>query len=236
VVDTISLPIEHYIDLINQGKPFTLVRYGDGEWLSILGDKGRNCDGIKYTPLLQEELIRCLTEKKSYYYTLLKIAVTTQGSAINDFIVKNNIRVNWMEGTVFVAANRHGRLAPFIEALRGRRILYVGPKHLSSIGRKVFPIKQFLEISSKDAFQFRKDIRNKIIEIADDYDFIGFSAGPAAKIIIHDLYDIIGRDKTMFDFGSLWDGYTGVYSRLYMQRQTWKDMMALNLGEKHELV
>ncbi|MHA2086265.1 MAG: hypothetical protein ACXABD_21180 [Candidatus Thorarchaeota archaeon] len=170
--------IDYFISLIQQEIPFSFPRYGDGEFSSILGYHGQNCDGIKYTDELREALTETLRYphlNETYYYGLLAIAIRFFKPYIERFTIANNLDIMWTEATFLVAANRHGRLAPLLAALQPRPMLYVGPSYLKDVGRVLgLDIPYFIEIPEKTAFQDRESIKNKVLVYADVADFVGF--------------------------------------------------------------
>jgi hypothetical protein len=156
--------IKYFEDLINRNVPFAFPRFGDGEWSSILGYTGQNCDGVKYTSELQNALIETLTYphlQDNYYYGLLAVAIRFFRPHIEKFIAKNNLDITWTEATFLVAANRQGKLRSFLEVLQQRSLLYVGPKYLQGVINVLgLQIEHFIEIPERNAFEVRKDIVN----------------------------------------------------------------------------
>ena len=223
-----------FFEKMMQGNiPFSFPRYGDGEFSSILGYSGQNCDGVRYTSDLQTALVETLIYphlNDNYYYGLLAIAHRYFRPYIERFTVKNNLDIHWTEATFLVAANRKGKLGSFLNILRNRPLLYVGPKYLREISEMLgLPVEHFIDVPEKHAFEARVNIANKILVYADKADFIGFSAGPVTKWLIWTLYPALGETHTMFDLGSIFDGYVGRPSRKYQKRGTWQDIVRLNL-------
>jgi hypothetical protein len=166
----------------------------------------------------------------NYYYGLLAIAFKFFRPYIEKFSVTNNLDIKWTEATFLVAANRQGKLGNFITVLQQRSILYVGPKYLQGVvDVPGLPVKHFIDVPERNAFEARQDTVNKVLVYADKADFIGFSAGPATKWLIWALYPDIGDTHTMFDLGSIFDGYVGRPSRKYQKRRTWKKIVRENL-------
>lgn len=217
---------------IARNEPFAFPRYGDGEFASILGFPGKNCDGVRYTTDLQNALSETLRYPHlddSYYYGLLAIAVRFFKPYIERFVVVNSLDILWTEATFLVAANRHGKLGNFLNVLQTRPILYVGPKPLRGLPEALgLQIAHFIEIPPVTAFEAREEIVNKVLVYADTADFVGFSAGPATKWLIWSLFPDLGETHTLFDFGSIFDGYVGRPSRKYQRRDTWSGFAQAN--------
>lgn len=225
--------IGHFETMIMQEIPFSFPRYGDGEFSSILGYTGMNCDGVEYTSALRDALIETLTYphlQSNYYYGMLAIAFRYFRPYIERFIEMHNLDITWTEATFLVAANRHGKLSNFLNILYQRPILYVGPMYLQGLAEVLgLQIPHFITIPPVTAFEVREDIRNKVLVYADKADFVGFSAGPATKWLIWSLYPDLGDTHTLFDFGSIFDAYVGRPSRKYQRRNTWAKIAQANL-------
>lgn len=217
---------------VERNEPFAFPRYGDGEFASILGFPGKNCDGVRYTTDLQNALSETLRYPHlddSYYYGLLAIAIRFFKPYIEKFVVMNNLDILWTEATFLVAANRHGKLKDFLHVLQTRPMIYVGPEYLKNFSKKLgLRVVTYVEVPPVTAFEAREDIVNKVLVYADTADFIGFSAGPATKWLIWSLFPDLGETHTLFDFGSIFDGYVGRPSRKYQRRDTWSGIAQAN--------
>lgn len=225
--------IGHFESLIEKKIPFAFPRYGDGEFSSILGYSGQNCDGVQYTEKLRVALTETLMYphlQDNYFYGMLAIAFRFYRPYIEKFITTHNLDITWTEATFLVAANRHGRFSNFLSILQSRPILYVGPTYLQGLAEVLgLQIPYFISIPDKTAFEHREEIRNKVLVYSDAADFVGFSAGPATKWLIWALYPDLGDTHTLIDFGSIFDGYVGRPSRKYQRRKTWAKIAQANL-------
>jgi len=234
IINIVNRDISYFELLLKERTPFALARYGDGEFLSILGYSGKNCDGVPYTPELRYALSETLLYphlQENYHYGMLAVALRFLRPHIEKFIRANNLDITWAEATFLVAANRQGKLAEFLKTLRSRRMIYVGPKYLRNIDKIVnLRIKAFVTIPEKTAFEERYAIIDRILTVSDRADVIGFSAGPATKWLIWQLFTEIGESHTLFDFGSIFDGYVGRPSRKYQRRSNWPSLIASNLS------
>jgi len=227
-----STPNFHeFVSKINTRTPFTFARYGDGEWACILGIHGQNCDGVEYTEQMRDLLRATLFEPRNYYYGMLKVALQYYAEPIEAYLVVNGIRIPWIEGTGFVKASRHGKLFPVIEALRNRRIIYVGPTYMRAIESKLFKFREYIDVDPVNALSYLYLYESQLRDIANKGDLIGISMGPSAKIFIWWLHELYGETHTIIDFGSLWDGFIlGHESRKYMKEGPWNTTKIKNLN------
>lgn len=226
--------IQHFESLIEKEIPFAFPRYGDGEWSSILGHPGENCDGVQYTEKLRNSLMKTLISpclQDTYFYGMLAVAFQFHQSDIEKFVSKHKLQMTWTDATFLVATNRRGGFAGFLDTLRKRSMLYIGPKYLRKLPEVLgLRINYFIEVPEKTAFESREAIRKEILSQAGKADFIGFSTGPLSKWLIWVLFPDIGDKYTLFDFGSVFDGYVGHASRKYQKRKTWAKMAKANLA------
>ncbi len=232
-INLVHYDIQYFENLIEKEIPFALSRYGDGEFSSILGHSGQNCDGVQYTDELRSSLIKTLISphlQDTYFYGMLAVAFEFYQLDIEEFVFKHKLQIVWSEVDFLVAANRNGEFTEFLDVLRKRSILYVGPKYLHKLSEILgFKIDYFIEVPEKTAFESREIIREEILSQIGKADFIGFSTGPLSKWLIWALFPDIGDKYTLFDFGSIFDGYVGHASRKYQKRETWAEIAQANL-------
>lgn len=230
------MEFEEFVYKISRNEVFTFSRWGDGEASVLLGDKGQNCDGVQYTPSLAYALRNVVSDNNipkysNYHFGLLGIARTYGGERLQKYF-KKNTKIQWEDGDFLTNASKLGKLLPLIQVLRSKRVLYVGPKHLRSLGQVgAFEISKFVEVPLYGAFEEEKRICSDIIRDWGQTDLIAVSMGIGAKVLIHNLYKVIGQVRSIVDFGSTFDGYVGVYSRKYFMDPAWTDIRRRNLGE-----
>ncbi|HZX14132.1 MAG TPA: hypothetical protein VFF49_07010 [Thermodesulfobacteriota bacterium] len=226
-----KVDLEWFINLLDSRDPFTFVRYGDGEFQCILDVGKNNCDNIQYSKNLRRDLLQSLhyaDTRGRLFRGILAIALRSMRSQIEFYLSTNKINIAWIDGTFMVAANRKGNFKPVFKALSDRKILYVGPNFLRNIPNLF--AEYFVEVDRYDAFSKRQTYLQTALDLSPNVDTIAVSMGPAAKNFCVDLYELIGSTHTIIDFGSIFDGYCGMPSRRYMQRDTWKEIMQANLA------
>lgn len=224
----------YYVDRIRDGHHFTLTRWGDGEWATVLGIEGMNCDGNTYFPDMGDRLKETLLKPHPYpyHYGLVKIAREVYSSEIDFFCLKNNVQITWADGTVFVDAVRSARLYKLIQVLIDKKIVYVGPSTIRSLSAIDIDYATFIDVPMIDAW-LQYYVILQMVEVAIENhnpDILGVSAGMLTEVLLYDLYDKFGDSLTMIDFGSLWDGFLGRKTRSYMRTDAWSRNRSLNLG------
>jgi len=226
------LPLEEIAARIRDGRHFSFVRFGDGEWSAILGDPGANCDGHMYFPELGQRLAGTLKAPRDMYYAMQPYALSRDARRIVRFIHRERIALRWHDADVFHDASCQGRLAPFVRALRGRPVVVVGPAHLRPLNEQVFPYEHFVEVPARNCFLDMDRIRRQVLDLGGARQGVVylFSASMPAKVLVYDLFPDLGGQNWLLDVGSLWDVYVGVRSRGVFRKLDWGPLIARNIA------
>jgi len=212
--------LEFYADQLRNGKPFSFVRYGNGEWDCILELYHRTRSGSQtFSPGLRKALIASLStpRKGAYFPAMQSLSFLKRVKLlpkIEAWLAYNSPGWTWHNGEVFHKASMHGRMFPLVEAMQKHRVVVVGPKWLLSL-----PFAStFVPVSTRNCWKDVDKIERQLRDLRNVV--ISFSAGPATKVLIHRLQPVIGKHSWLIDFGSLWDPYGGMKSRKYHGRVT----------------
>lgn len=210
-----------YCDLLTWGMPFSFVRYGDGEWQFILGVNTHIDAGSQpFVKGLDQALARTLTEAHSRrYWPAMQSLSFLAGKGLLDRVVswlaENAPGLHWQDSEVFHHASEDGRLNPLVRQLHRHRTVIVGPPWLETL-----PFADhFVPVNPHGCWDQVDQIEEQVLAFRGAV--VGFSAGPAAKVLIHRLHDRM-ENSFLIDFGSVWDPYCGVRSRSYHRRVTRK--------------
>jgi hypothetical protein len=247
-IDINYLPLSHYVDILRDGGNFSFSRWGDGEWLTVIGYYGQhNSNGCTFTPELSAVLNDVLQKNNPYYFGMLKISVNRRSGEIVPYIERTGIDIDWVDGDVFLEESLDGNLFPLIEQIRKRRVLYVGNERLRGLNMRdkgFFPYVVYVQPPPIDAFGERERILDQVVDSIERYniDFVGWSSGLAAKYFIDQVFEEYGYSITQLDFGSMFDGYfeplphiqnrewKNKASRSYILRYDFDKLLTLNTG------
>jgi hypothetical protein len=107
------------------------------------------------------------------------------------------------------------RIEELTAALSMHKVCVIGPNHLKNINRVTgMHDATFIEVPSVNAFTKYKAIFDSILKKhADGTRLFCFCAGYSTKILIDELFPLIGSDSFLIDFGSVFDPYCGKLSR-----------------------
>ncbi|MFT4037601.1 MAG: hypothetical protein QM692_05425 [Thermomicrobiales bacterium] len=206
---------------VRSGSPFTLTRWGDGEWHAVLGrTTGRNSDGQAFVPELGERLRQVLRRQPPYLMEL-KPWEAVFGDQVAAWLAEERLStLNWIAPDILHRASRKGQLAPVIAALRAApALLMIGPAHLRAT-QALLGFRHLIEVPPTNAFAALAALEAAALAAAAALPrgaVVSVSAGMTANILIDTLHRQCGRDLILLDAGSLWDPYAGVRSRGYMR-------------------
>ncbi len=253
-----ELPLSFFVNNLKNGQPFTFARYGDGEWLTILGFYGmHNSNGCTFTKALSDDMRAALTRNNDYHHAILKIARRERevayknkqhpygGSVIDKWLIANDVKLDWYNGDVLLDESLQGKLFPLTEQIREKRVLYVGNHRLKNLNMRshgFFPFAAYIEPPPINAHEEIDDILKDIYKAINKnkINFIGWSSGLAAKVMIDEVY-MRFPDITQIDFGSMFDGYFrpmpnvlpgGSRSYIRKGKHDWDTLLRKNTGIK----
>lgn len=214
----INLPVEHYLDLIRDNKPFSFSRFGDGEalcmqlaphWLK------ENCDGSKFLPEIADPMKQIFVNQHDYYHCLIDCSFDLNGNVFRDFLETTCPDMDFYNGEIWQHLSFDGRILELIELLNEHKFCLIGGEHLKNFQHmKGLDFMGFIEIPSKDSFLVIDRIQELVLSAVESgYDFFGICAGYTTKILIDRLFPIIGDKVFLVDFGSAFDPFCGRLSR-----------------------
>lgn len=228
MIELYSPGIGYYAHRIRHGPSFAFVRYGEGEWKTIVSDiplqkksrLGRNPD---VRAAFQRTIIKCHQNdnyKVALWHQEYFIHVMRRQAELEAWIKRNvPAWVKWYDGRIWRATVEQGQLYPLIRAMREQKlpIILVGPQR---IARRIgIPVTQHIVTHPKRVWQERKRIEKEILKFGRPA-LVAFSASGATKILIHNLWPAIGQHSYLIDFGAMWDGLCGFKTRPFHRRLT----------------
>jgi len=241
-----------YAQEIRENRPFSLVRYGGGEWLVILPNKPvhhpRHPAKTKAKSpireiwtrpesrrIARESLLASPRHPRYWPGIWHQDALHRRGwwDAAKAWLEENNLHLlPWHSGWVWRRAVEQNQLHIVVDALVASPIrkVIVGPAYLAPIVNRIGA--EHIET-------------HLLLDPALDLDWLGdtiwmqasiyptilcFSCAIVGKILIQRLFSDLGEDSFLIDFGGCWDGYCGVPSRGYHRPLT-PERVAKVLGE-----
>lgn len=122
---------------LQRSEPFGYLRYGDGEWLSILGQTGRTSDGHDYfpdslRPALQQSLVYTASLGRDNQRLYTGLHIFWFQDAIRRYLLEHGLAyaIHWVGDSLFEQGLRSFATRRFFEAVRafnGIKILVGNP-------------------------------------------------------------------------------------------------------------
>ena len=201
-------PLEYYVDRIKNNEYFNFVRYGDGEWIFYFKNRkqGQAMNSeIDFDTDLSDRLIKSINQNResdSYIYGLQDLSVNLFGAKLP--------KLQWHAADVFHYASIDKKLLPFLEALKEKKLVFIGGKYLRKI-KEILPYDHFIEIPEHNCHKEKDNILKAIRDYGKPAVYL-FQCSVLSKVLIYEL-DI--PDSFLIDAGSLFDPFVGKRSRTY---------------------
>lgn len=225
--------VEGLISEIRDGQLYSYARYGDGEWKSVLGDRGNNANEHDWTPELQADLTKALLSRPQYRLATVQreldpILCPVYRLAWN-WLAEHRLDFEWYDQEVFadslLQATENKQVAPLVTFLRNRSssvgsTLLVGPDYLRGLD-DLFEVEGIVQTANRNCYPQKAEIEQGIIDM---FCFMKhpvlclISASMVAEAIIHDLYPLLGKQGWLIDVGSIWNPYLGKTNRSYWNK------------------
>lgn len=197
------------IDTLKSQKPFKFSRFGDGEWNCIFNKPGQNCDGHTYFPELGASLRRVILSEPQYIVGIQPLSMSYERTdQVKDFC--RGLKIKWVNADVLHNASIDKKLYQFIDALKGRYIVLVGPVHLAGF----FVNCVHIVVPNQNCWLEYENVRQQIEFHVDGVNnaVVLLAASMMSEVLIDDFAD---HHHTFIDIGSVLDPYCGVKSRRY---------------------
>lgn len=252
MVRTVEHPLEWYVNKLLRREPFSLLTYGDGEWLVMLGEQtGQHFTQYQelVTPSLRNELLASLDDSDPSVIRGTDLNIINwrdyKGNDASSFCPIGQ-KVEWLlkgrsmefaDGVVWDTAAKTGNLAPFLRALRGKEVVLVGNPMLKGFEGCQFadlygfvPIPKFntasmLNVLEAECVAVRQG-RTPIYLVC-----VGLGAIPLVMRLRRQM-----PEATFLDLGSTFDMFVGLGSErgwrqeLYQNQEAWDALIKKNLG------
>lgn len=202
---------------------FHIARYNDGEWLAML----------RIEPHFTKILDRNGHDHETMHQFGLRLLDIIKGAPPYYIGVDSATRVghrlvypawdkikpmldrlpNLVYGDLFNAATLRWGIAALLYPLRSRRVIVVGPEHLSKLNvtqdHIVVPERDCWDACDSIEYQTNKLLRR----YQDEHPVILYSCSMLAKYLVDVFYHRYGDSITQMDVGSCLDPWVGVRSR-----------------------
>lgn len=239
-IPTLDPGIEWYADQILSAKPFSFVRYGEGEWRFIVPDIPEKSGRYSFWKFdeaqekLRQTVLKCHDADRYFPALWHQPHLNAHGwlDQVKKWFSDNSLGwIKWHRGRVWRLATEGNRMGVVVSAIREQKlpVIVVGPQRISRTVKEL-GAKKFIPIHPRQAYWDIEAIEQELLNF-DNPAFISFSAGCNTKMMIHSLWPKIGHHSFMVDFGATWDGLCGNKTRPY-HRSLDAKRMRVNWGRR----
>ena len=230
-------PLGYYVEMIERDEPFAFLRYGD--MLACVTDTLYEGYGFqKFTPGLKADMLRTLVEYHRDPHYIMALAPVYHFKRLGlwghvaHFLHDNDLDdIGWVCTEVFNRAMLKGELWPFVQALRNTDTFVVGPAKFAPLTETTLPDAALLVIPDRECYAQMDEMTDAILAHRPRPAVVTISAGPAAVVLIHRLWPVIGKSTTLISIGTAWAPFAGVAEHVDHRRIT-EETMRHNLGEE----
>jgi len=223
--ELIKLPANYYIDLITFNKPFSLSRFGDGEVLMMFNHEFFKNKG--YGDWIYESgdaLKKIFYNNLPYFHCYLDCTFWNhpphKGEHFSNFLNEICPNIKLYRGEIWQDLSFTGNIEKLSNAINSHRTVFIGGKHLHKISllNGITEKFEFIEVDDFNAYDEKIVVFEKILNfVKEGYNFFAFSASIMTKVLIDELYPLIGDTCFLIDFGSVFDPYCNILSRFGMK-------------------
>jgi len=212
---------EYYLDLIRNDKPFSFIRVGDGEILSMFRRKGfdENCDGSKFLDELVEPMKQIFRNQYDYYHCLLDCSsdpvLKPEVDQFHAFLDETCPDMQFYYGEVWQQLSFSGRIRELVDAIAPYKPVFIGAEHIANVCYMYgMGYNNVIQIPAVDAFKSFNQIFDAVMKLRQQGKrMFCFSAGYSTKPLIDTLWPYIGESTYLLDVGSVFDPFCGKLSR-----------------------
>ncbi len=209
---------ETVIEKLRNNEPFHLSRWGDGEFLCMLGKQGRNCDGHDYSYDLMNALVDVWEYNRYELYDNMHDLVQPHAIRTVEGIESFINGQHFDSSDLFVKASQYGELGKLFAALKDKYVILVAPKRFEDWD--LFKVSKHIVIPYKNCFEYYDEtflqIINHLIDLSDKVKkktIVLYCASMMSNVLI---CDNMGQDYiTQMDLGSVLEPYIGHANRKY---------------------
>ena len=202
---------------------FTMVRYQDGEWTCMLKMEPHFTNKIskygKEVDLLGDMMLDIVKSKPDYYISTIAGSFYERASLVWPFL--KDLK-NFYVGEVFRRMSVERGLDEFVDALKTRTVVIVGPDWLAPL-QSMFPSTHIVcplgtLFKEEEMIKLEKAVHKEIEKNLGSDPVILYSCSIPAKIMSHNFWNKYEKKITQIDMGAIWDPYCGKKTRPYHEK------------------
>lgn len=229
---TTSYGVSFYAKEILSGIPFSLARYGAGEWRCLvpsLKDQLRSpgfeeWHGNDEAQARLRDTLLHRHDSPRYWVASWEHHNFRVRDGIGEWLKETGLdKLDWHWGGVWRDAFMQDNVHTVVKAMRAQSLplVFVGPDRIRPVCDHI-EVAGFISVDPLRAYSGWEETAQEVLNFSEPA-VVSFSAGNTANILIHHLFPLVGEESFLIDFGALWDGMCGNRKRLYQRSsRRWK--------------
>ena len=206
--------VDLLLNLFKESKPFTFVRFNDGEMMGIkkVGAVAARGDQ-KINKELHKKLIEGIKHTQDNYYVGLPCPICFPNHAKLARELVNQPQKYQLNATAMTNRNWGKFITQFPNIVQNKKILWISGDDQNLdylINIMNLNIINHIKHPVKDTWNYYKDIYNEYMKFKKnnkDFDIIMISSGPTARVLSKEFFEI-DPTRTYIDIGSTFDPFT----------------------------
>lgn len=222
------------VKLLRKEKKVYFLRYGDGEFISMMGHNHRN---YNFSPELQTELIECFTINHPSFLIASVINIQNEkgmtkgvfarfdsNDSLEEYVVSNQLQndTGIYESPVmfhYLSVFKPKLIYRFFEEfIRPKNKMFIGCTPQNTAEKLYGKIDSYIQVPTKHAYDTIQDWWPKIEKNIDQVSLVIVSAGAASKVIGKRLW-FLDKEVHLLDIGSLIDAVEQNNTRTWIRLQ-----------------
>ncbi|MEO2049841.1 MAG: hypothetical protein ABGX16_25050 [Pirellulales bacterium] len=197
-----DIEMTKWVKRINGSERFAYIRVNDGEIKCAMGKSGHNRSKHTFTRPLRMEIQKTLQMKPEpgLFMALGAIGARTTPQ-VN--VMAPHWRDNWSDMEWLYVRIIDGTAWPFIEAIRKRNIILVGPGYFEDAFKDIAPISAFIKVPDRQCFDDHHRIVKKTLSLCTTGDLVLASYSLPSVALGREVWK--HGAASFFDCGSIWE-------------------------------
>jgi hypothetical protein len=199
---------------ISSGNSMTYLRYGDGEWFSVLrtgnpiNSDGNRLHGEILPELLQEPLFK---PKPGIIYGIQPLAWRNMKGLVSTWLEENNVDLPWEFCDAFHMANYHGRVGELLTLLKNdREVVLFAPEPQEKLALR--NSMRFERLPALDCYMQAGSIIEQVKQAAPAH--VLMAGGPSTEYLLWAAHDA-ASSRIMIDIGSVFQQHISPTRTIY---------------------
>jgi hypothetical protein len=206
-------PLRELLAMVEARRPFTVSRWGKGEWRALFGERNGFVpkDSYRYFDGLCRDLASVLTSLPPYRLSIPSDALEVLGPRIDDYLkgTEGFAGLRWCRDAFKIETPE--QLQAVVGAASRVPLVVVGPPRLRRLRRLLRPLA-FVDVPPRNQYLCKDDLVREVLahlEGRKSAALVTVDAGVTGPLLIDELFRRLGGRHQLADVGTLWEPFAG---------------------------